>query len=351
MGQIHDLEQFKRKAGTPEPERVSLPDVLKTSHTAESVGTALVPEDNALTGEVLPPAKVPEIVVPNQPDALSGVDLTKLYTRAELLAHLYNNLPKNEYGLPRHLYRADLIDPQIFYITEEDGHKINAGDKEKYEFMQQALENAVFELTYREGYPTFKNGCAIWEALPYESVDDFQLFESYRLQPGGRQLQLLDYKVREHASELFHTCYWNVRCVASDAFAVVHMRRQREQRILRSDDNHFLASERLLDRFQKLEEEINWDTLKDSPVDFVQCMERLQKMQRQSLGLVSANGSGVKVPEGITSVEISMRRAQGDPVQQSEGETVKEGTDITKLLTDESTLKTAQELILKVQAK
>jgi hypothetical protein len=375
MGQITDLEQFKRGVkNNPKPETIELPDVLKTdshstngspsqqSHSQQSTahdaldGEIVTPTGahdpiNSLVplhGDILPPTEQPKS---NIPASLTGIDLTKTMTRAELIFALQNNIPRNEYNLPRYLYRTDLLDPGIFHLTEQEQQEIDNGENDKYQIMQASLDAAVLELTYQEGFPAFRaTGAAIWSKLDFESPEDHDLFESYRSLPGARQLELLPAQHKKRTIVLFHTNYWAVRTLASDAFASVHMRRMREQRILKTDDAHFLMSERLITKLKDVESGVNWDVLKENPQEFVQTLERVAKLQRQSLGLVSANGSGGKAPEGVESVQSAMRRSLEQPVQ-SEATSAPEAADILKLLGDDKLAGMAQEVILRVQRK
>jgi hypothetical protein len=296
-----------------------------------------------------PPVIVPQVLrafVP-QPD----LPAAKVSSRAELLALLTASIPRNEYGLPTIIYRPDLLDHTMFQdVTEE-----------KFDQLLDFLAAATIPITYYEGYPALPNGQPLWaQFTEFESAEDHALFEKYLLLPGARQLALLTGLPTERGNALFHQYYWGLRAQASDAFAVAHYQRMREQRILKTDDKHFLESEKLLTKIFALGTQIDWDSLKSEPDKFVNVLTKLVALQRQSLG-ISLQHPKDSSNKAAQPVELLMRsltqtttatqtNINGQPILTPEGELTQE-LDIREILAKAPDVGALQELILKIGAK
>jgi hypothetical protein len=239
----------------------------------------------------------------------------------------------NDYKLPTILYRPDLLDHSMFNDIRE----------KEYQKTLSFLETAEVPVMYHEGYPAVCNE-PLWKQLPWEGVEDYQLFQKYLDLPGARQLHLLSDGAR--AAAMFHTNYWNLRVQASDSFAVAHYHRMREQRVLRSDDKLFLESEQLLTRLYNLAPAIDWDLLKSEPDKFVKVLSQVAELQRKSLGAGQQEPSRAAQP-----VEVIMRQMTKEEGQETAKVTTitEEGdVDIRDILRQAGDVKSLQELVLRV---
>lgn len=294
-------------------------------------------------GDILPPKKL-------APFALRGLDLKNVKTRAELICMLTAQIPLNEYNLPKFIYRSDLLDPQLFCeqnntdieqgLAQLESHNALAVEAEdRFDMMQQALDAAIVRLDYYEGYPSI-DGVALWETLNFESREDFEFFKSYLALPGARQLAMVANSNLKHLTELYHLNYWGVRALAHDIFAVVHYQRMRDQRILKTEDSHFLQAEQLLSALKDRVNEIDWEACKD-PKLFVEVFEKLAKIQRAALGQSSMSREEPRSP----SLELTLRK-----VTQSNTTTQRETSqqDALALLDDPEATEMAQELIIRL---
>lgn len=323
--------------------------------------------------EILPPVKSS----PRVPPALRGIDVTLLQSRAQLVQALTKTLPMNEYNLPAHIYRPDILDYTLFAevneaVTPEVHNAVEATDEapepsaihttttttdprgscdsgptvadssDRYEAMQDMLVSSTIVLQYHEGYPALPNGKPLWDRFDFEALEEFELFKQYLEQPGARQLALIVGAKHQDVQELFHLHYWSLRCLASDAFAVAHYQRLREQRILSTENAHYIACEKMITELTKRMTSIDWASVQDPRV-FMELMEKLQKLQRLSLGL-SANGQQQQVQS--PSVELIMRK-----VTAANGGTQESKTDdsqFLELLADPELAGQAQELIMRI---
>jgi hypothetical protein len=320
------------------------------------------------------------------PIALRNVDLNAITSKVSLLAVLTHNLPRNEYNMPKILYRPDILDYTVFRLNPDPETEkpdppeqsdqppaqpdqptaqstpvtskslvpttptctdISRREKDPreaaYQLMQELLDASTIILDYHEGYPSYLSS-PVWKQFPWESQQEYDLFQKYLELPGARQIALLGDNDSKTAGELFHLNYWGLRCLASDTFAVVHYKRMRERRILQTDDTHFLESERILRLLIAQIQDVKWDVLQDDPKTFVEVMERVTKIQRAALGTTERRGDD---NQGIPSVELIMRKSAEHLAPLSQNEDVG-GVDIAKLLRDPKSVQDAQELILRI---
>lgn len=272
------------------------------------------------------------------PGALAGVDLRAIQSRAELMIALNSRLPLNEYNLPKFIYRPDLLDYTLF----NQEATTNEEDRDRFIAMQDALNASTIVLQYHEGYPSLPSGKTFWSQFDYESVDEFALFEQYLKIPGARQLALLGCDL-ETAQSCFHMHYWGLRCLAHDTFAVAHYQRLREQRILSTENTHYLRAEALLDKLYSMFGQLDFEVLQKDPVAFVKVMSELQKLQRTALGQSASNNNPEAKPQ---SLELIMRNLGAANSTVIEGSLASSSTD--ELLNDPTTAHQAQELILRM---
>lgn len=329
------------------------PEKLEIEHVTLDDSTPAVLNDDARVreGDILSP------VVPQQqvrvPTALRGINLAKITGRNELICALTHNLPRNEFNMPRLLYRPDILDPSVFRLSEsvqaQGGVAVDEHAISKFQAMQDLLDASTIMLQYHEGYPALPNNQPFWAKFDWESPVEYDAFTAYMKLPGGRSSALLSPAYQDLFAQLFHTNYWGIRCIANDTFAVVHYQRMREQRILSTDDKHFLQAETMLNKLNDLVASVDWDQLKSDPKQFVEVYERLAKVQRTALGHAPQGGSGGEM-RGVQSVEVIMRKTTDQTLPAPEQHKV-DGLDIQQLLQDPDGLKSAQELILRVNSK
>lgn len=313
-----------------------------------STGFDDIPEDDS----DLPLAveKPPEEVVP---PSLLGIDLDSIKSRAELLFNLVVNLPLNELNLPKYLYRADLLDFNLFRKPEE------GKEKEKYDELVSYLDAARLELHYHEGFPTLPGGDPLWARLPFESPEQHAAFLTYCEQPGARQINRLSIPGQslEQLTKWFHECYWGVRVKCYDMLHAIHAAKIREDRIFKCEDNHYLEADKLFKQLTAMQGDVAWASLAGDPKEYVAVLEKVVKLQRLALGQ-STMGAADKREIRSDTVEAVMRKITALPESQKVLEDAtapikgmtEEGINIRKLLQNPGTLATAQELIIRMSS-
>lgn len=289
-----------------------------------------------LNGEVLPSAESTALDTVRIPTALRGHNLSEIQTRSQLLQALTNNIPMNDLGMPKIIYRADLLDQNTFKVDQQD----------KYRDMEDALANSTILLTYDEGYPALPDGNPLWSKFQFESQLAYDALLKYLDMAGARKLSLLGQVSVEATRDWFHTYFWALRAKAYDSFNVAHAERLREQRILSTSDKSFLQAQRLIDKLTEMENEVDWESLKGDPEKWVGVLEKLIKIQRTAIGL-SAHGNGQSEQESkVQSLEVIMRRiATRDGVVKDDK---LQSLDTSNILLNPTMITQAQEMILRV---
>lgn len=273
------------------------------------------------------------------PHALRKIDFSTCTTRERLMAQLNANLPLNEYNLPRYIYRVDLLDHLLLLQQAHQG---------AYVALQDSLMNAIVHLDYSQGFPAFEDGKAFWQKTNYESDEAFSAFAMYLEQTGARTLNGIP-----QASELllvwFHIYNWSHRATAYDVFRAAHHQRMRTQRIMMTEDRHYLEAEKIFSRVTKaLGNKTDEELLGVEPDKLVSMLEKLSKMQRVAVGLPANGGIPDEKAPTTTSVEVISRtiaKKSGDGAEHVDD------FDSDMLLADPETLAMAQELIVKVNGK
>jgi len=273
------------------------------------------------------------------PLALRGVDLALINSRADLIMGLTQNLPMNELGLPKIIYRADLLDWHLFSGATSPGDD----PSERYKTMQEYLDMATLHLSYAEGFPALPTGEPLWARMPSETSEHYAVFTEYCTMAGARQTTKLTRYPHDQLLQWFHEDYWPLRAQCFDMLQQVHAAKMREQRILSCEDNHYLEAENVWNRLQSMLSTVNWDILKDEPEKFVSVMERVAKLQRMSLGL-SAVGDKREIKSD--TIEVTMRKiAQPSTFKMRADDS---GIDVKQLLASPEALASAQELVIRM---
>lgn len=337
-------------------------------------------QSHARSGEILPPApssnaerrraqaeadeiaeaapiKAVAATITPIPAALSGCDLRNIESRADLLRELTLRLPINDFGLPRWIYRGDLLDINIF--TDRGYAEGSLALAAQYVEMQNYLDVALIHLDYSQGFPVLPDGQPLWARLTNEPLERFQAFTDYTTQPGTRALHKLTTlpppsKPLETLIAWFHEDYWTIRAKCYDLSHAVFQAKIREQRILGCEDKHYLIAERLVAKLTILEESIEWDLLKNEPEKYVKVMQTAINLQRQALGLLTTT-TGRQNDGGTTarteSIEMIMRRATAPEVKMvrdQRAEDPAQQVSVRSLLKNPEALASAQELIIRM---
>lgn len=276
-------------------------------------------------------------------NGLSGHSNSRLHT----IQQINKSIPKNNYGMPAFIYRADLIPTDIDQLSGSE--------------REEALVNATIDIQYTEGFPALPNGTPLWGQLPFEDTTAYDLFRQYMElaeKYGVRRLDLLNADRPNFSRETlieYHTYYyWAGRCKALDLFEVAAAQKMRERRILRTNDRHFLEADKILGKvlayFNKLNEDGEPIWLKDlTPKTAMDMLDKLTKIQRVSLGMAahgSSSGEDGDAPRNA-GIEMVLRT-----IAQKSGETESQntGNSLDLLLNDPESALIAQEMILKINA-
>lgn len=199
-------------------------------------------------------------------------------TKADIIAELATRIPQNEFGLPDFFFRSDLI----------QGKQLDDAD----------IDAAAVGLFYYDGYPTLENGSSFWNQLPHEPYTAFQLFQAYLDQAediGIRQFDLLaaqENKTLQEISDLAKEFFWQARSRAYDMFIVAANAKKRQRRIMKMEDEHYDATDKLrkklMGRFEgDFDDWIEELTAKEA----IEALAELVKIQRASVGLVGQHAS------------------------------------------------------------
>lgn len=289
----------------------------------------------AIDQEVLPPLKNDQNLGFQRITALRGIDLHKITSRPELIRELQKNIPTNEFGLFQFLYRSDLLDHNAFRMTEEQNQ------------LDDMLTAARVYLSYDQGFPTLPSGLPVWTQLPDETKEAYNGFLAYLELTGVRVLtsNLVDPIL---SAEWLPSYYWTFRARSYDMFRAAHHTRMREDRIIKTENCHFLESERMLTAVINALQGEKLDELHKLPVeDLVVLLEKLSKVQRVALGLPAMGAPTTPRTVQIPDVSLTLRQMTAEmresTPERDEGEEVFEG-----LHENPDALAAAQELILKI---
>lgn len=288
-------------------------------------------------GEVLPSTLPVPIAPVSSLSPFQRIDFLKIESRRQLMSELNSILPLNEFNLPRYFYRADLLDFHRLADLRRDDSETQ---------LQETLESATVMLDYHHGYPTLDGGMPFWTQLGYESTEAYGAFALYVEQAGARTFVGMTAYDPALLAEWFHTYCWMYRAKAYDMFRITHHSRMRMHRIMDTEDNHYLESQKIYARLikafgGKTQEEL----AAMEPNDLINALEKVVKIQRVSAGLPASGAPESARNEHPLSVEVQMRQiAKSDGTHQVN----EEDHDTFALLQNPDALKSAQELIIKI---
>ncbi len=299
----------------------------------------------------------------------------QLSGKAQIIRDLSSSVPKNDFGLPTYIYRADLL-PRTFEdlsLTEQ----------------QDICETAIVELDYSEGFPMQPDGEPFWNRLTFEPSEAHKAFITYLDMPRSnschasqkkftssawsasnhkqglaapvRQLHLIKDLIGCTTDELLSMFYiynWAARVQAYDMFVIASHAKQQEYRLLDTENNHFLMAQKYIQFAETFLDQVfaSPGEYELSPKEALDLLMKMVQLQRISLGVMpNAPGSGKNdssngVPQNA-SMEVILRtmaqKSNGDSAASSaNGNT---SSDFMQRIFDNpDDLDQAQELIVRI---
>lgn len=292
---------------------------------------------------------------------LRAINPKTINSKANLMSQLLPTIPLNEYDLPNYVYRADMLDHVLIqqtlttFITQQDEDPTAPAIPHTHQAalqgpldIQSQLDSASIALDYSQGFPTIANGMPFWQQLPFEPREAHDAFVFYLEQSGARKLHDLIAYPLEQVTEWFHLYYWPSRVRSFDLFRIANAQKVKLQRMLTTEDTHFLQAERIMSKLNAYFEAINVEELMDKidPAQAVGMLEKLVKIQRISVGL-SAAGGKEEIASVRTDPSISITMQQ---IAQGGGEKKREDADSFDMLSDDpDSVDLAQQLIISQQ--
>ena len=275
--------------------------------------------------------------------------------RAETMKKIVNNLPLNDLGLPIFIYRSDMIPPDFFddYGDERDRMRL--------------LDVAAIHLDYMNGSPNLTNGLPIWSQLPFEGIQEFQLFLRYLgtvmlNQDSGNivaPLRTLEAMANEsgqsaeYLRELSVSYYWSYRARAHDLFMVASYHKQRETRAIFVENDQFAKTskwlKRLEEKFEAMmeDEDIIYDI---EPKKLFDMFMEMMKHQRVSVGLPANGRTSEDSGPRNASMEVLMQDIAAKAGEKGR-QTEEDDNLIDNLLENPAMLEQLQELIIQTSKK
>ncbi len=322
---------------------------------------------------------------------LPAIERLPLNVKASIIKELMEAVPINEYGLPTHIYRTDLIPADFKDLSAQERGEV--------------LDIAAHTLEYDQGFPTVASGEPFWGRLPFEPTELFNMFVNYldlttpddvsvstlekltkrdedadslSVNPTDstyarspiRQLHLLSPIEGIDTESLLsysHMFYWAQRAQAYDLFLVACHRKRKEKLTLELEGQHYAMSTHLLQTSSEIlnhaltaiaagQENEDGNTVVNYKLrDVTDVMWKMFQMQRISLGLSpTGGGSSKQQVEGLqnASVDITLRQiAEEAGIQASAKENNMETAASDAILKDPDMLLEAQNLIIKLNPK
>lgn len=222
-------------------------------------------------------------------------------THGEIIQHLSNTIPTNDYGLPLYFIRSDMLD---WTQIEAYGH---------VDYNQ--IESACELLEYADGFPTLKKGSPFWTQLNHEPYEDHILFKRFLDLDEAEGIRLLDSLALqesvplERLRETSLTYYWSARARSYDLFVVAAEAKRREVRTRKTEDSHFTLAGGIIETVvARINSEPDLIKKMDAK-DLFDLFEQMVKVQRLSLGLTGAQAStNQNMPMAGSSVEVILRQ-------------------------------------------
>lgn len=291
---------------------------------------------------------------PRRSGPLKNVQASQINATFQLIEQLTTSIPLNEYKLPLFIYRPDMLDHTFVAKSLAAGGQSTtptsvgpaqrAGDG--LEELDAHLNAAVVPLTYNEGYPVTPAGIPFWSKLEFEPQSAYDAFIEYLELGGARQISSLQAFDLDEVREFFHMFYWTFRVKAFDLYKVAHHQQQKLQRMLSTEDNHYIMAQQLVNRVYNYLQttDLNEETI--TPDKAVAMLEKLVKVQRISVGL-PANGESKENTGNnrqVTPVNVIMQQIS----QTNEATTDNQTNGIDLLLENPDSVDLAQQLIIRL---
>lgn len=323
-----------------------------------------------------------EIYIQNTGKSTELVPMDELLPpRAILMRSVNKKLPLNDFGLPEYIYRPDFLPNSLSDLNGMDPKD-----------QSEALEVAIVELSYDEGYPTVYGGEPFWSRMPHEPTDAFKAFTmyldlprhnasrgstSYADKPNQprvaaaatavemspvRQLTTLKAMLNRPSEDLIamaHMFYWKQRAQAYDAFIIASHSKLKEHRLMNVELEHYEMSTNLMATAKTQIDSMLADPEKYGlkPNHVIELLKFSMGAQRLALGAqpFSATPAITKqenLPPQNQSLEVIMRTlmqsANADSGNIAGGKTINNDEGIQNLFKDPNMLGQAQELIVKM---
>lgn len=193
---------------------------------------------------------------------------------------------------------------------------------------QQAglIAAAKIPLNMVEGYLSFEAIKPVWDQLRHEPdsyYEAFRLFLNIPERDMGRIQEALPNFTGEQLNDLYTFYYWKERSKACDLLRPIAAARLRDQRVISTEDAHFMVSSHILSLLSKEIEQRAKDTdgrpfLGMNAQNIIDSLAKMMTMQRVALRLPAQGGkqadSALDSPE-FASPEQRMR----DAVQHYDG--------------------------------
>lgn len=320
-----------------------------------------MPQDPTTDGDILQPTQSPTGSSEYSSNG-SGVLATTLQSsaiqlpvsaKAAVMKQLATQIEMNDYGLPTHVYRADLIPAETLDYME----------------MQEYLLPATIELDYTQGFPTLPDGEPFWAKWPHEPAEAYRAFVMYLDMPrkktchngqidaanAVRQVHALKEPTGLPANELLTMSYlyfWPHRSMAYDLFISASHSKRREYMLQDVENEHLQISAKYLDYAQTFLDGVfaDPDKYELKPSEAMTLLVKMIQVQRLSLGASPFGQKSGKTENEVPAnapLEVILRTLVQQAGIQGGGKAVLE--DMTKqLLQNPDDLAAAQELIIKI---
>lgn len=264
-------------------------------------------------------------------------------TRAEAMEQLNQTLILNRYGLPGYIYRSDMLDCTLLSRLGEDVTSNEVHD------MEDMLAASSVELGYEEGYPVVKlgHGLPFWDQLPWETQDAYLAFQKYLNIIGIRQLHTLNSWKPEQLEEWYNSYMWAFRVKAYDMYLVAHHEKLKIDRRMTVEGRQYELSSKLIEQFSALfdTEDMTVQMAAMSPFQAISAIEKLAKIQRESVGLGTSDKNGGENLKRIVPVAVMMEQIAAGSQVESDTKQI----SVETLEDDPRAMELAQELIIRSQ--
>lgn len=290
----------------------------------------------------------------------------ELSSKWRLFEQLTPSIPLNEYNLPNFYYRADMLDHSDIastlinardsFSTATPGataptisgspETLSAGHEGKsLGQLQETLDAAIVPLEYHEGFPALPDGKPFWNRLDCEPLEAYDAFVFY-LEAGStrKRSDLMGYPL-DDVNEWFHVYYWQYRAKAFELFKVVDHNKRRIERLIRTEDDHYVMAEKLFRTIATVTSGHDFEEKLRSldPEKLIGVLDKIVKIQRISTGL-HANGGAVDPADLKKAPQTNVIVQQ---IVQNGAETVQKQEESMDILMDNpEAVELAQSLIL-----